>query len=57
MFVSNNLLSITIFADGKTLVDKTLAIRTFTGQMQPLEHNSSTMSLLDIAKALDLAKK
>jgi len=31
MFVSNNLLSVTVFENGKQLIDKSLSLRTLTG--------------------------
>lgn len=40
MHISNNLLTITTLPDGKQLVEKTLAVRTYAGgssQVQPLE--------------------
>ena len=40
MHISNNLLTITTLPDGKQMIDKTLAVRTYAGgtsAVQPLE--------------------
>ena len=33
MYIANNLISITLYESGKQLIDKSLSVRTFTGQI------------------------
>jgi len=57
MFISNNLLVVTLFPSGKQLLEKSLCFRTQASQVQPLEQKPQAMSLLDIASAVALARK
>eukprot|EP00347_Sterkiella_histriomuscorum_P007406 403349045 len=57
-YVSNNHLAVTIYEDGKQLIEKSESLRTYTSQMQqPLEFGSSTMSLDEISRGITYIQK
>ena len=59
LHISNNLLTVTCLSTGKQLLDKSLAFRTPSGgtsSVEPLELKPHSMTLLDLAQAVNLAK-
>lgn len=60
MYISNNLLTVTFLPCGRQqYLEKSLCFRTAqsASQLQPVEQKLPSMSLLDLAQAVDLAKK
>ncbi|CDW85954.1 UNKNOWN [Stylonychia lemnae] len=56
-YVTNNLLSVMVFEDGKTLLEKTQTVRTYTNAIQTLEQKPSTMNFEQIGKSIEYMKK
>ena len=57
-YVSSNLVTITQYSDGTSHLLKSLALRTYTSQMQPLEQKpAQSLSLMELRQGLLIAKK